>query len=179
MKYATICYLLKSNPHRQLLLGYKKTGFGAGKYNGPGGKIEPGETAAQAAIREVEEEVGLRIAPEDMRPMGQIEFRFPYKPEWDQVVHIFVAEQWQGEPVESRELAPPVVPPGRAAVPRHVAGLPALDAAGAGGAAGRRLDQLQRRPGNRGRSHLPLAFFRNQVSRGRVSKCLSQRRKGR
>ncbi len=106
MKHATVCYLLKTNPHPQILLGYKKTGFGAGKYNGPGGKVEPGETVAAAAIREVEEEVGIKIQPGDIRAMGKIEFLFPYKPEWDQIVYIFTAEKWTGEPVESRELKP-------------------------------------------------------------------------
>lgn len=37
----------------RLLLGLKKTGFGSGYYNGFGGKVEPGETIAQAAHREV------------------------------------------------------------------------------------------------------------------------------
>lgn len=37
----------------QLLLGYKKRGIGQGLFNGFGGKVEPGETSAQAALREL------------------------------------------------------------------------------------------------------------------------------
>lgn len=35
----------------EILLGLKKRGFGKGKWNGFGGKIEPGETIMQGAIR--------------------------------------------------------------------------------------------------------------------------------
>src|SRR5690625_7367610 len=38
---------------------------GTGPYTQAGGELEPGEAALQAAIREVEEELGGRIAPED------------------------------------------------------------------------------------------------------------------
>ena len=34
-----------------ILLGLKKKGFGEGKWNGFGGKVEHGETICQAAIR--------------------------------------------------------------------------------------------------------------------------------
>lgn len=41
MRLATLCYLLKDD---QVLLAMKKRGFGEGKWNGPGGKVEKGET---------------------------------------------------------------------------------------------------------------------------------------
>ena len=44
---------------RQLLLGRKKRGFGEGKWNGFGGKLEPGETVEEAAVRELQEESGV------------------------------------------------------------------------------------------------------------------------
>ncbi|KAI0674534.1 NUDIX hydrolase domain-like protein [Trametes maxima] len=43
----------------KVLLGYKKRGFGVGLWNGFGGKVDPGETSAQAAVRELEEESGI------------------------------------------------------------------------------------------------------------------------
>jgi mutator protein MutT len=57
-----------------VLLIHKKRGLGAGKINGPGGKIEPGETPVQAAVREAEEE--LRITPVDVEEMGTLRFQF-------------------------------------------------------------------------------------------------------
>ncbi len=45
----------------QILLIHKKRGLGAGKINGPGGRLDDGETPAECAVREVEEE--LRISP--------------------------------------------------------------------------------------------------------------------
>ncbi|UVJ40433.1 NUDIX domain-containing protein [Arthrobacter sp. CJ23] len=43
---------------------------GTDKFMHPGGKPEAGETAAQAASRELSEEVGIVVAPEDLAPMG-------------------------------------------------------------------------------------------------------------
>ncbi|NGN93664.1 NUDIX domain-containing protein [Nocardioides sp. KC13] len=39
----------------------------------PGGKLEPGESAAQAAVREVAEELGVRLRVEDLTPLGEFE----------------------------------------------------------------------------------------------------------
>lgn len=50
-------------PQQRLLLGFKKTGFGAGKYVGLGGKLKPGETLVTAATRELWEESRLRAKP--------------------------------------------------------------------------------------------------------------------
>src|ERR1700722_6338006 len=56
----SLCLLtrLSEGGRRELLLGLKKTGFGAGKFVGPGGHIEPGETPAEAAVRGGHEESG-------------------------------------------------------------------------------------------------------------------------
>jgi mutator protein MutT len=87
-------------------LGFKKSGFAAGKYNGIGGKVEPGETVAAAAVRELEEEIGIIAAEEDLEAVGHFTFIFSAKPEWNQVVHTFLLRTWQGEPGESDEMAP-------------------------------------------------------------------------
>lgn len=55
------CTLLLLQSCGRVLLGLKKRGFGAGKYNGFGGKIEPGETLFTAARREMLEESGVDV----------------------------------------------------------------------------------------------------------------------
>jgi 8-oxo-dGTP diphosphatase len=90
----------------QVLLGLKKTGFGAGRWVGLGGHVEPGEKPSAAAVREVAEESGLLVPPDSLEHMASIEFRFPVRPSWDQATDVFVTSVYQGEPVESDEVAP-------------------------------------------------------------------------
>ncbi len=106
MKDATLCFVVQGDPVRKVLLGLKKAGFGQGKYDGFGGKIELGETPLIAALRELEEESGLRVAPEHARYMAHLTFVFPNKPDWSQIVHAFVATEWTGKPAETLEMVP-------------------------------------------------------------------------
>ena len=103
---ATLCFLIVGDPPQEILLGLKKVGFGKGKYGGVGGKIVDGETAVHAAIRELEEETSIRVHEDDLVRMAHLTFLFPYKPEWSQVVHVFLARSWTVEAVESREIVP-------------------------------------------------------------------------
>ena len=105
MKDATLCFLVQSSPP-QVLLGLKKMGFGEGKYDGFGGKVELGETPLTAAIRELEEESGVSVRPEHMQYVAHLAFVFPARPEWSQIVHAFVATQWAGTPAETMEMVP-------------------------------------------------------------------------
>jgi 8-oxo-dGTP diphosphatase len=90
----------------ELLLGLKKRGFGEGRVVAPGGHLEPGETAEQACVREVAEEVGIRVEPADLVAAGGVAFRFPARPEWDLHVALFRTRLFRGEPAESDELVP-------------------------------------------------------------------------
>lgn len=86
----------------EVLLIHKKTGLGAGKINGPGGKLEAGETAIEAARREVEEE--LHIIPGDLEEMGVLHFDFV-----DGLrLHctVFTGTEFSGIPTETREARP-------------------------------------------------------------------------
>ncbi|CAG0941588.1 ADP-ribose pyrophosphatase [Anaerolineae bacterium] len=103
MQDATLVFLVRD---QQILLGLKKRGLGEGKYNGFGGKVEPNEAIADAAARELQEECGIHVAVRDLQPVARIEFFFAAKPEWNQVVHAFIAKQWRGEPIETDEMSP-------------------------------------------------------------------------
>ena len=63
--------------HR-ILLGRKKRGFGADKYNGFGGKINAGESFRQCAVRELYEESGIRVDVSDLECVALFDFQFPY-----------------------------------------------------------------------------------------------------
>ena len=106
MRDGTLCIVIRENPDREILLGFKKVRFGAGKYAGFGGRVEAGETVAAAAIRELEEESGLKVSAEHLQRVGHLTFLFPAKPSWNQVVHVFLASTWHGKPVESEEMIP-------------------------------------------------------------------------
>ncbi len=58
----------------EALLIRKKRGLGAGKINAPGGRIEPGESPEEAAVREAHEEVGVTAEPPRRR--GHLRFQF-------------------------------------------------------------------------------------------------------
>ncbi len=76
-KRLTLLFVRRANPEtgaKEVLLGMKKRGFGQGKWNGFGGKVEPGETVEAAALRELEEESCVRAAGAELR--GKITFTF-------------------------------------------------------------------------------------------------------
>jgi 8-oxo-dGTP pyrophosphatase MutT (NUDIX family) len=100
----TLCLVVREG---QVLLAMKKRGFGVGRWNGPGGKIAPGETLAAAAIRETWEEVGVRAHA--VEPIAVLRFYFPAIPPaegWNQQVHVFLVRAWDGTPAESEEMRP-------------------------------------------------------------------------
>ncbi len=106
MIQATLCFVFRDASQPGVLLGYKKRGFGAGKFDGFGGKLHDGESVPEAAIRELNEESGITVNPPDLSPFGILTFIFPNKPAWDQEVHLFKAEKWRGTPSESDEMRP-------------------------------------------------------------------------
>lgn len=103
MRQDTLLFLLRGD---EICLAMKKRGFGAGKLNGVGGKVQPGEAIEAAAVREAKEEVGVVIDPADIVKVGALHFAFEKKPEWEIQCHVFFARQWAGEPQESEEMAP-------------------------------------------------------------------------
>lgn len=106
MKQTTLVLLMDGDPPQRVLLGLKKEGFGAGKITGFGGKVEPGEAPATAASRELREETGLRVSASELWAAGELFFRFPKRPAWSQLVHVFLARRWSGVAREGREMEP-------------------------------------------------------------------------
>jgi 8-oxo-dGTP diphosphatase len=100
---ATLVFVVKED---SVLLIRKKRGRGAGKINAPGGRLEPGETALEAAIRETQEEVG--ITPLDLSFAGVNLFQFTDG--YSMHVHIFKARGFEGEPKETEEAFPLWIP---------------------------------------------------------------------
>lgn len=86
----------------RLLLIRKKRGLGAGKINGPGGRLEPGETPEACAVREVEEE--LCITPLGMAARGEL--RFQFTDGYSIHVYVFSAGSYTGQPRETEEAIP-------------------------------------------------------------------------
>lgn len=104
LRQATILLLLRDD---EVLLAMKKRGFGAGKWNGVGGKPNPGEDIIIAAIRESQEEI--EVTPIEPKRVAIINFYFPLVPaekNWGQQVWVFTATKWKGEPVETEEMSP-------------------------------------------------------------------------
>jgi 8-oxo-dGTP diphosphatase len=96
---ATLLFVVRDD---EVLLIRKKRGLGAGKINGPGGRIDPGETPLECAVREVQEE--LRVTPTGVREAGELRFQFV-----DGLsIHgfVFVASDCVGEAQETDEAIP-------------------------------------------------------------------------
>ncbi|GJQ81797.1 putative GTP diphosphatase [Trypoxylus dichotomus] len=94
---------VKSNEN--VLLGFKKRGFGAGKWNGFGGKVEKDETILEGAIRELKEESNLTVSKANMIYLGYVRYDRVDSPQID-IVYIFTASEFSGSLAESEEMAP-------------------------------------------------------------------------
>ena len=98
----TILLLRKEN---KILLAMKKRRFGEGKYNGIGGKIEPGETPEEAMIRETQEEIF--VTPTQYYKVGVLDYMGFYGDiKTKEATHLYVATEWIGDPKESEEMKP-------------------------------------------------------------------------
>jgi 8-oxo-dGTP diphosphatase len=96
---ATLLFLVRD---RRVLLIRKLRGLGAGKINGPGGRLEPGETPAEAAVREVREETGVMASD----PVEHGQLRFQFVDGYSIHVWVFRAEAYSGEAAQTDEAIP-------------------------------------------------------------------------
>ena len=102
MKLATLCYVIDRSKNSTLMIyrNKKENDFHEGKWNGLGGKFEPGESPEECAIREIEEESGLKVSAVKMR--GFITFPlFDGVDDW--YVFLFTADEFSGDLIDSPE----------------------------------------------------------------------------
>ena len=96
---ATLLFVVRGG---QVLLIRKKRGLGAGKINGPGGKLDPGETPEECAVRETEEELCVRAT--GVSEVGRLSFQFADGMRL--YCHVFRADGCLGEAQETEEAIP-------------------------------------------------------------------------
>lgn len=102
----TICFPIND---KGILLAMKLTGFGAGNYNGFGGKFdrEQGDIIIEdTAVRELAEESTLTATVADLDKRAIIDFFFPANPLFNQRVHVYFLNRWTGIPQRTKEMAP-------------------------------------------------------------------------
>jgi 8-oxo-dGTP diphosphatase len=98
--HATLCFILHDN--RVLLLKKNPGLFGAGKWNAPGGKLQPKETTEYCAVREVYEETGLTVQqPTRVGMLSFFKYNKRVNPDW--IAHLFLTREFRGTLKESKE----------------------------------------------------------------------------
>lgn len=101
MQRVTLLFLLRDD---QILLAYKKRGFGQGKWNGVGGKVNEGEDPKTAAIRECQEEIC--VTPTSLKQVAVLHFFEKTDPSFHFNAFVFTATEWTGAPTETEEMRP-------------------------------------------------------------------------
>lgn len=92
-KLTTLCYIEQEDKYLMLYRNKKENDQSMGKWLGVGGKLEPGESPDDCAVREVFEETGLRLT--EYRCRGFITFVSDI---WDnEIMFLYTADGYQGE----------------------------------------------------------------------------------
>lgn len=100
MKLATLCYIKKRGRTLMMHRIKRKSDLHYGKWNGLGGKMQPGETPEECIIREIREESGLLVKNPKMKGI----LTFPSFDKWDDwYVFVFTADRFSGKLAESTE----------------------------------------------------------------------------
>lgn len=90
---ATLCYVQKDGRTLMMHRNKKPGDVHRGKWNGLGGKMDPGESPEECVIREIREESGLILLEPRLRGV----LTFPaFKPGEDWLVFVFTADRFDG-----------------------------------------------------------------------------------
>ena len=100
MKLASLCYVRQGGKTLMVLRNKKENDVHQGKWNGLGGKFEPGETPEECARREIREEAGLEVTTLELK--GILTFPgFAHGEDW--YAFVFLAHGATGELIDSAE----------------------------------------------------------------------------
>ncbi|MEH5524112.1 8-oxo-dGTP diphosphatase MutT [Raoultella planticola] len=117
MKQLQISVGIIRNPQGEIFITQRAAdAHMANKLEFPGGKIEAGESAEQALVRELQEEVGITVS--SPRLFDKLEYQFPDR---HITLWFWLVEEWSGEPwgkegqpgqwIAQRALVPEAFPP--------------------------------------------------------------------
>jgi 8-oxo-dGTP diphosphatase len=102
MKIATLALIVQDG---KVLLGEKKKGeIGTGTLNGPGGKLDPGETLLECVVRETEEEMEIKLSPDRMQKRAIVTFHAAGEPDFQ--VHVYKTDSFEGDLHETADMIP-------------------------------------------------------------------------
>lgn len=95
MKQMTLCYLQRDGKYLMLHRTKNKNDINEGKWIGVGGKLEPGETPYECALREIKEETGYRAKSCEFR--GIVVFSYNDNP--PEEMYLYTCTDFEGQEI--------------------------------------------------------------------------------
>ncbi len=100
MKLATLCYVRQAGKTLMVYRNKKPNDMHMGKWNGLGGKLEPGESPEECAVREIFEESGLHVATLTLKGF----LTFPsFSNDEDWYAYVYLISDFNGNLIDSPE----------------------------------------------------------------------------
>jgi len=99
MKILLVVAAALINPAGEILLAQRPEGKRlAGKWEFPGGKVEAGETPENALVRELQEELGITVVPQDLEPFWFLSHDYVAEFGFHLLMPVYLCRSWQGAP---------------------------------------------------------------------------------